>query len=75
MKIIKRGTPKDQNIWIGLCRECKSEAEATENELTHIQEDQRDGGRCSWEQCPVCKCGGANGYGGMIFYPKDNNFA
>lgn len=68
MKITKRGTPVGDRIWRGRCHSCKSEAEATESELTHIQQEQRDG-PFSWEVCPVCMAGGDNGYGGMMFYP------
>jgi len=68
MKITKKGTPASERIWLGTCRNCKSEAEATESEMTHITHDQREGGSFSWEKCPVCGAGA--GYGGMIFYPK-----
>ena len=69
MKITKLGIVKSK-IWIGTCRSCLSEAEANESEMTHISSDQRDGGRFSWEKCPVCEAGAASGYGGMLFYPR-----
>lgn len=71
MKITKRGKTINEKIWVGSCRVCKSEAEATENEMTNITEnDYRNEGRFSWEKCPVCEAG-KNGYGGMLFHPKD----
>lgn len=70
MKITHRGTPATERIWVGTCRGCKSEAEATESEMTHITHDQREGGAFSWEKCPVCGNGDKGGYGGMLFYPK-----
>jgi hypothetical protein len=69
MVVIKRGIPKASQLWRGQCRSCGSEAEAQECEMTHITEDQREGGRFSWEKCPVCGLGGTTGYGGMLFYP------
>lgn len=66
MKITKRGTPKTDRIWKGQCRQCESEAEAKESEMTRIVHDQRDGS-FSWEVCPVCKAGP---YSGMLFYPS-----
>ena len=69
MKITKRGTTTDEKIWRGTCRQCKSEAEAIEAELTYITFDQREGGSFSWEKCPVCGAGSETGYGGMLFYP------
>lgn len=70
MKITKHGQIPGEKVWVGRCQNCKSEAEATQAELTHITHDQREGS-CSWEKCPVCEVGGKNGYGGMLFYPKD----
>ncbi len=70
MKITKQGTPASERVWLGTCRSCNSEAEATESEMTHINYDQREGGSFSWEKCPVCGIGGITGYGGMLFYPK-----
>lgn len=68
MKITKRCVPGIQ-IWKGACRNCKSEAEAQEKELTHIEHCQREGS-WSWEKCPVCGFGKrGSGYGGMLFYP------
>ena len=73
MKITHRGTPATERVWVGRCSSCKSEAEATESEMTHITHDQREGGSFSWETCPVCGFGAnQNGYGGMLFYPKGN---
>jgi hypothetical protein len=37
--------------------------------MTHVTEDQREGGRFSWEKCPECGAG-AGGYGGMLFYEE-----
>ena len=72
MKITHRGIPPSEKVWVGTCRECKSEAEAAESEMTHKTYDQREKGSFSWEVCPVCSAGkGHAGYGGMIFYPKD----
>jgi len=74
MKITKRGTPPDELSWAGRCRNCNSEAEANQSEMTHITHDQREGGSFSWETCPVCQAGDkATGYGGMLFYPKDHS--
>lgn len=70
MEIIKRGKTKDEKIWMGSCRQCKSEAKAVEAEMTHITHDQREGGSFSWEKCPVCGAGSNSGYGGMLFYPE-----
>lgn len=69
MKVIKQGTPRSESIWIGTCCDCESVIEATQSELTHIRDDQRDGS-FSWEKCIVCDAGGESGYGGVIFYPK-----
>ena len=69
MEITKRRDKKAEKIWKGECRQCGSKANATEDELTHIHNDQRDGS-FSWDHCPVCKAGGSTGYGGMIFYPS-----
>ena len=68
MEITKRRDKKAEKIWNGECRECGSEATATEGELTHVHNDQRDGS-FSWEKCPASGAGGSTGYGGMIFYP------
>ena len=72
MKITKKGIPANERVWAGTCRNCNSEAEAQESEMTHITYDQREGGSFSWERCPVCGIGGSTGYGGMLFYPKSN---
>lgn len=69
MRITKIGSIPSNTVWVGQCQYCKSTAEAAESELTNIQRDFRDDGRFSWEKCPVCSCV-ANGYGGMLFYPK-----
>jgi hypothetical protein len=66
MKVIQQGIPKILTKWAGRCRACKSTVEATESELTGITEDVRDGGRFSWEVCPVCNTGP---YGGLLLYP------
>lgn len=71
MKIIHRGTPKKDRVWVGECRHCNSIAEARESELQHITYDSREGGSFSWEACPVCSAGViGNATGGMLFYPK-----
>lgn len=69
MKITKVGTKPSDNMWVGTCGNCRSEAEATQAELKNIQSCQREGS-WSWEVCPVCNAGGEKGYGGMLFYPK-----
>lgn len=69
MQIIKTGTKPADREWRGTCRNCNSQAMATEGEMTHVTHDQREGGSFSWERCPVCGAGGENGYGGMLFYP------
>ncbi len=71
MKITKKGTLPSERVWVGTCRNCKSEAEATESEMTHINYDQREGSSFSWKKCPVCGAGTGSGYGGMLFYPKE----
>lgn len=73
MDVIKTGTKPEDRKWLGKCRSCKSEAMATEGELKHITHDTREGGRFSWEKCPVCGAGANSGYGGMLFYPLDAN--
>ena len=66
MKITKPSAPP--SIWRGVCRACQAEAEAVRPEMTHITEDQREGGRFSWETCPECGAGEkGSGYGGMLF--------
>lgn len=73
MKIIKKGIPPHDRQWIGHCKTCDSKAEAKQAELTHIQDDIREGSSFSWEKCPVCGAGDPkNGYGGMLFYPDKN---
>jgi hypothetical protein len=78
MKITKKGTPASERVWLGTCRSCESEAEATEFEMTHITYDRssfgakREGSFFSWEKCPVCGAGGDTGYGGMLFYQKSD---
>lgn len=69
MKIIHKGKQKTERVWVGTCRGCKSKAEATEAEMTHIMHDLREGGSFSWEKCPVCGNGSNDGYGGMLFFP------
>lgn len=72
MKITKQGIPPGDRKWIGKCRTCNSEAEATGSEMQNIKYDQREGGSFCWQKCPVCNAGGASGYGGMLFYPANN---
>jgi hypothetical protein len=70
VKITKVGTKPSDNLWVGSCGNCGSEAEATQAELKKIETCQREG-RWAWEVCPVCSAGeGRDGHGGMIFYPK-----
>lgn len=66
MKITKRNPLPEDKVWKAVCRNCKSEAEATEREMTNIITDPRDGLSLSWEACPVCNAGPD---GGMLFYP------
>ena len=68
MKITKRGTPATDRKWVGRCRSCNSEAEATQSEMTNITHSVREGSSFSWERCPVCGAGSKDGYGGMLFY-------
>jgi hypothetical protein len=71
MKITKKGTKPADRKWVGSCRNCGAEAEATEKEMKHITYDQREDGSFSWEVCPACGYGDiSTGYGGMLFYPK-----
>jgi hypothetical protein len=66
MKITKN-TKSGDEIWVGVCRVCKSEAEATESELA-VEYDFRDNFPFAWHKCPVC---GADGCcTKMLFYPK-----
>ena len=53
MKITKRGIPPGDRVWKGSCKTCGSEAEATRDEMTHINTD-FEGDEYSWETCPVC---------------------
>lgn len=71
MKIIRRGTPKEERVWVGKCSHCKSIAEASESELQHITCDSREGNSFSWEVCPVCYAGElGTAYNGMLFSTK-----
>lgn len=71
MNITHRGVPPEGREWHGRCHTCRSTAVATGKEMTHPTDDFREGGRFSWEVCPVCKCGDpASGYGGMLFYEQ-----
>ena len=72
MKVISRGIPPSERIWVGACYNCKSVLEAFETELTKIEHDQRDAISFSWEVCPVCKAGAPNmgNWGGVLFYPR-----
>lgn len=47
MKIIKRGSVPEDPIYFGICRNCKTEVEATKNELQH-------NGSAYKADCPVC---------------------
>lgn len=68
MIVTFRGKDPKDNIWVGKCSYCKSEAEATEDELKEKQIDMREHTCFAWEVCPVCSTGP---YGGMLFYPKE----
>lgn len=71
MRITKVGN-KINTIYQGVCYKCDSEAEAVEDELTGLVNDQREG-KFSWEICPVCKANtviNGKNYGGMLFMPK-----
>lgn len=69
MRLIRKGTPKSEQIWAGTCRNCRSEFEAKRGELV-VTDDQRDG-PFAWHQCSVCDAGsGPTAYGGICFYPK-----
>jgi hypothetical protein len=71
MEITRKGTVPSERTWVGECRSCKSEAIASEGELSNIINDTRENYRFSWEVCPVCYAGKHDdGYGGMLFYPK-----
>lgn len=53
MKIVKRGKPPEEKIWVGTCYRCKSVIEAQEKEL-RITYEQREGTSAT-AICPVCK--------------------
>lgn len=55
MKVLKRGTPPEDNIFRGTCNHCRSEIEAERRELNDIQYDQREKGELAPAICPVCK--------------------
>ena len=70
MKITKRGSPPlGERVWHGVCSVCRSEAEASDDEMTNIQPNLP----CDlpvWEICPVCRAGDRdNVHGGMLFKP------
>lgn len=62
MKITKQGTPPSERLWVGSCSDCKTEAEARQDEL-RPQSNQREG---SWAEIKCPTCGGR-----MFFYPRD----
>lgn len=67
MKITKKNPSPSTVKWVGICLNCKSEAEAEQHEL-NITYD-RDG-NFAWHACPVCSAGNnPAGYGGILFYP------
>lgn len=70
-KIIKEGNNKANKVWIGSCRQCKAVYECTGSDITHETFDHREGDSFSWEKCPSCGSGLANGYGGLLMYPKN----
>ena len=53
MKIIKKGTPPDKEIFRGTCHYCKTEVEFERGEGTY-RSCQKDGDWCE-VKCPVCK--------------------
>lgn len=53
MKVVKRGVPPSERIWMGTCHNCKSQMEEVETKLTNPRHDQRDG-HMAQETCPVC---------------------
>ena len=74
MKIIKRGTPPSEEVWVGKCNRCFSEAEAPRSELTNITAADYRSEAHSWETCPVCNAGcGKPCWGGMLFYKKKDS--
>jgi hypothetical protein len=71
MKITKRVTPPNEEIWVGGCTNCGSQAECKRSELTKFTRGDRRGEDHSWEVCPVCGFGKKrNQYGGMLFRKK-----
>lgn len=63
MKIIKKGTPRDEVVWRGTCNACDSVIQAKRDELLTVEYDHRENGEFGRASCPVC-------HYGMIFYPK-----
>lgn len=54
MKIVYRGTPPAEKVYVGSCSKCLSELEAKATELTEVPGDPRDGGIDRITTCPVC---------------------
>jgi hypothetical protein len=71
MQITKRGTPRTEREWVGVCNACSSEATALESELMNIQPSDYKTKTYSWEVCPVCDAGrDKSSWGGMLFHLK-----
>ena len=69
-KIVKEGHNKANQVWSGSCRQCSAVYECIGSDITHETFDQREGGSFSWQKCPSCGAGLANGYGGLLMYPE-----
>lgn len=64
MKIVRRGVPPGEIVWVGTCHVCHSRMHATEAELHDITYDQREGGKFGRAHCPVCP------NRDVVFYPR-----
>jgi hypothetical protein len=69
-KLINEGNKKSKQVWSGVCHQCDAVYECTGHDITHETFDQREAFSFSWEKCPSCGAGLANGYGGLLMYPK-----
>lgn len=67
MKIIKRGIPSEDKVWLGTCTNCNSIIEATRRELK-FDSFSRPGEDFGRADCPVCNKS-------MCFYEKDHGDA
>lgn len=68
MRLMKKGTPKDQTFR-GECRTCGSVYEADRSELKVEDGGQREPGEFAHATCQVCKELGRNEYNSLILYP------